>query len=156
MVGKIFDRSKKLLTSQQSSVLSAATIIMLMIVVSRILGLVRQRVLANFFTPDDLSLFFAAFRLPDLVFEVLVFGTFSSAFIPVFTRALKKGHREAWDIAGTVTNIGLIVFVILAAVIIIFANNFYGVLAPGFSLADQNTFRRTRVLCGQLCLGGCS
>ena len=138
MVGKIFDRSKKLLTSQQSSVLSAATIIMLMIVVSRILGLVRQRVLANFFTPDDLSLFFAAFRLPDLVFEVLVFGTFSSAFIPVFTRALKKGHREAWDIAGTVTNIGLIVFVILAAVIIIFANNFYGVLAPGFSLEHRS------------------
>ena len=56
---------------------------MVMIVASRILGLVRQRVLANYFAPDELSLFFAAFRLPDTIFEVLVFGTFSSAFIPV-------------------------------------------------------------------------
>ena len=64
------------MTSPQSSVLSAATIIMIMIIASRALGLVRQRTLAHFFAPNELSLFFAAFRLPDLVFEVLVFGSF--------------------------------------------------------------------------------
>src|SRR3989344_8102161 len=96
MVNKILLKGKRFLTSPQDSVLSAATIIMLMVVVSRVLGLVRQRALAHFFVPNDLSLFFAAFRLPDLVFEVLVFGTFSSAFIPVFTRSLKKGEKNAW------------------------------------------------------------
>ena len=85
---------KKLFDSQQKTVLSAATIIMLMVVASRILGLIRQRTLASFFTPDELSLFFAAFRLPDLVFEVLVFGTFSAAFIPVFTGLLRKNRKE--------------------------------------------------------------
>ena len=68
MVEKILDRGKKILFSPQGSVLSAATIIMLMVVASRILGLVRQRTLAHFFAPDELYLFFAAFRLPDLVF----------------------------------------------------------------------------------------
>ncbi len=120
MVNKIFDknkqslllRSKKILFSQQSSVLSAATIIMLMVVASRVLGLVRQRTLANFFTPDDLSLFFAAFHLPDLVFEVLIFGTFASAFIPVFTKALKKGEKDAWETASSITNISFLFFLL--------------------------------------------
>ncbi len=135
---EILNKGKKIFLSPQSSVLSAATIIMLMVVASRILGLVRQRVLAHFFTPDELSLFFAAFRLPDLVFEVLVFGTFSSAFIPVFARALKRGNHGAWEIAGTVTNIGISIFLVLAGFVIVFANNLYGVLAPGFSIEHRD------------------
>ena len=135
---EIFKKGKKFFLSPQSSVLSAATIIMLMVVASRVLGLVRQRVLAHFFTPDELSLFFAAFRLPDLVFEVLVFGTFSSAFIPVFAKALKRGNKDAWEIAGTVTNIGISIFLLFAGVVIVFANNFYGVLAPGFSIEHRD------------------
>lgn len=138
MVNRFINKGKKILLSQQSSVLSAATIIMLMIVASRVLGLLRQRTLAHFFVPGDLSLFFAAFRLPDLVFEVLVFGTFSSAFIPVFTRALKKGRKEAWQIASTVTNIGMLIFLVLAIIIIVFANQLYGILAPGFSLEHRD------------------
>ena len=131
MVSKIISKSKKIFTSPQSSVLSAATIIMFMVVASRILGLVRQRTLAHFFVPDELSLFFAAFRLPDLIFEVLVFGTFSSAFIPVFTKALKKGNSNAWEIAGIVANISLLIFGALAIIGAIFANNLYSLFAPG-------------------------
>lgn len=105
---------------------------MVMVVASRVLGLIRQRTLAHFFHPDDLSLFFAAFRLPDLIFEVLVFGTFASAFIPVFTRVLKDSRKQAWEIAGTIANIGLLTFFVLAVVVIIFAGRLYGFLAPGF------------------------
>ncbi|MDP3994204.1 MAG: murein biosynthesis integral membrane protein MurJ, partial [bacterium] len=76
--------------------------------------------------------------LPDLIFEVLVFGTFSAAFIPVFTKALKKGKKEAWILAGTVANIGLLVFLVLAVVVIIFANHFYGFLAPGFGADNRD------------------
>src|SRR3989304_1671482 len=120
---EIFNKGKKIFLSPQSSVLSAASIIMLMVVASRVLGLVRQRTLAHFFTANDLSLFFAAFRLPDLIFEVLVFGTFASAFIPVFTKALKKGEKDAWEIASAITNIGFLVFLALAVLIGFFASN---------------------------------
>ncbi|MDP1760453.1 MAG: hypothetical protein Q8L01_03365, partial [Candidatus Woesebacteria bacterium] len=118
-----YKKFKSLLFGQQHSVLSAATLIMVMIVASRLLGLVRQRVLAHFFTPDNLSLFFAAFRLPDTIFEVLVFGTFASAFIPVFTKTLrggKEGHAKAWEVAGLVANWGGILFIILATIVITF------------------------------------
>ncbi|OGM54071.1 murein biosynthesis integral membrane protein MurJ [Candidatus Woesebacteria bacterium RIFCSPHIGHO2_12_FULL_42_9] len=132
MVGKIISKGKKLIFSAQTSVLSAATIIMLMVVASRVLGLVRQRVLAHFFGAEELSLFFAAFRLPDLVFEVLVFGTFSSAFIPVFTKALKRGRKNAWNIAESVTNIGAIAFLLVGFILALFADPLYSLFAPGY------------------------
>ncbi len=137
MFKKIFEKGRKIILEPQGSVLSAATLIMFMIIISRVLGLVRQRTLAHFFTPDDLSLFFAAFRLPDLIFEVLVFGTFSSAFIPVFSKALKKGNGKAWEISASVLNIGMILFVIFALLMGIFANEIYSVFTPGYLPADR-------------------
>lgn len=137
MVKRIIAKSRKILTAPQASVLSAATIIMLMTVASRILGLIRQRTLAHFFAPDELSLFFAAFRLPDTIFEVLVFGTFSSAFIPVFTKTLKDGPSAAWKIAGTVVNISLVIFAILSIIATLFADRIYSVVAPGFDASQR-------------------
>ena len=110
MVTKIFSHGKRILFAPQASILSAASVIMLMVVFSRILGLIRQRVLLSYFLPEDLSLFFAAFRLPDLVFEVLTLGALSSAFIPVFTSYLKKDEKEAWQIASRIMNLGLLIF----------------------------------------------
>ena len=147
MVNKIIDKGKKIFTSPQSSVLSAATIIMVMIVASRVLGLVRQRTLAHFFEPSELSLFFAAFRLPDLVFEVLVFGTFSSAFIPVFARSIKIGKEKAWETASIIVNIGVVIFSIVSILLIIGARGLYGVIAPGFDTFElEKIARLARIL----------
>lgn len=124
---------QKFFSAQQKTVLSAASLVMFMIIASRVLGLVRQRVLASFFNPSELALFFAAFRLPDTLFEVLVFGTFSSAFIPVFTKALKGGKSDAWEIAGRVVTIGLIAFSVVAIILGLWSHQIYSVIAPGFS-----------------------
>lgn len=125
-------RGKKIINSQQNSVLSAASLIMVMIVVSMVLGLIRQRVLASYFTPDSLSIFFAAFRLPDAIFQVLVFGTFSSAFIPVFTKTLREGEARAWLLAGKVVSIGLAIFLFAVAIFGFGAVKIYSVIAPGY------------------------
>jgi putative peptidoglycan lipid II flippase len=130
-------RGKKIINSQQNTVLSAATLIMVMIAFSMILGLIRQRVLASYFGPESLSLFFAAFRLPDAIFQVLVFGTFSSAFIPVFTKTLKEGEAKAWLLAGKVVSIGLAIFLVAVALIGIFAVQIYSVIAPGYGPAGS-------------------
>jgi len=132
----LISKGKKILNSQQNNVLSAASLIMFMIVVSRLLGLIRQRILANYFLPSDLSLFFAAFRLPDTIFEVLVFGTFSSAFIPVFTKSLKDGQKRAWEIAGKVVSIGLLIFGVVAIVFSIWAPQIYTIIAPGYGVSE--------------------
>lgn len=131
----LLNKGKRIINSRQNSVLSAATLIMFMIAASMVLGLVRQRVLASFFDPDSLSLFFAAFRLPDAIFQVLVFGTFSSAFIPVFTKTLKNGEAQAWKLAGKVVSIGLAIFLLAVLVIGIFAPQIYALIAPGYGIA---------------------
>lgn len=108
MVDKFLQKSKKFFNGPQTSVLYAASVIMLMIVASRVLGLLRQRTLAHFFTADDLSLFFAAFRLPESLFEVLVFGTFSS--VPNFLTNLESLRRpvkiDSLTISSTLTESG--------------------------------------------------
>lgn len=92
-------------------------------------------------------MFFAAFRLPDLIFEVLVFGTFSAAFIPVFTGLIKKDRREAWRVAATVVNIGLLLFLFLAVLLAAFSPHLYGILAPGFTNGQQEIIvSLTRIL----------
>ncbi len=132
-MNNIFYKSKKILFEPQSTVLSGAIVIMGMVILSQILGLIRQRVILSFFDQQDYALFLAAFRLPDLVFEVLALGAFSSAFIPVFGRELKKDEREAWDIATRVVNLGVLIFLPVAILFAIFSNQLYSVIVPGFS-----------------------
>ncbi len=138
-MNQILSRGKKIILSEQTSILSAASVIMAMTIASQVLGLVRQRVLLIFFTPNETALFFAAFRLPDLVFEVLIYGMFASAFIPIFTRILKKDSKEAWDTAGRVINISLLLFGVFAILIGIFADQLYNIVAPGFSPSETHT-----------------
>ncbi|MCS7091814.1 MAG: murein biosynthesis integral membrane protein MurJ [Patescibacteria group bacterium] len=130
-------KSKNFLSSSQDTVFSAAGIIMFMIVASKILGLVRNTILLELFPAEEVSLFFAAFRLPDTIFEVLVFGTFSSAFIPVFTKAMKKDKSCAWNVASTVMNWGVVIFGIIGVLVAIFADNIYQIVAPGYTEAQR-------------------
>lgn len=133
----LLDKLKSLFFREQNTILSAASLIMIMIIASRILGLVRQRVLAHHFEPHELSLFFGAFRLPDTIFEVLVFGTFASAFIPIFTKTLKESKEKAWKVAGVVANWGGLIFLVVAIIVVIFAHPLYRLITPGFSEPDQ-------------------
>lgn len=135
-MNEILRKGKKIFFSEQNTILSAAAIIAAMTIASQILGLVRQRIVLHFFLPDQASLFFAALRLPELLFEVLVYGMFSSAFIPVFTKAFKKDEKEAWETAGKVVTIGLLIFLVFALVFGIFTEQIYTIVAPGYSHAQ--------------------
>ncbi len=117
---------------------------------SRILGLLRDRMLAARFSPDDLGVYFAAFRLPNLVFELLVMGAISVAFIPVFTRYLTEEKQEqAWRLASSVINIGILAFGILAIPIFVFSTQICQLIAPGFNeiqLSQMVAFTRIMLL----------
>jgi putative peptidoglycan lipid II flippase len=144
---RFFSQSKNLFSAPQDSVFTAAGVIMVMIVISKLLGLLRNITLLELFTAEEVSLFFSAFRLPDTIFEVLVFGTFSSAFIPVFAKLIKKDQKEAWNVASIIMNYGVLIFGVFAIVVGIFADNLYSVIAPGYSIADRAIIvSQTRVL----------
>src|SRR5947209_7556126 len=124
-MNQLYQRSKQIFLSEQTSILSAASVIMVMTVASLVLGLLQKRVILLFFNADQFALFSAAFRLPDLVFEVLIYGMFASAFIPIFTKLLKREDGSAWETASRTVNICLLIFGFFAIVIGIFADNFY-------------------------------
>lgn len=134
---KFWKKSQDIFTKPQETILSAASLIMLMIIASAILGVLRERVLLHFFRPDEFSIFKAAFRFPDMFTGVLALGALSSAFIPVFTKTYHKETKEAWDVAARVVNIGLVLFLFLALIFWIFAENIYSVITPGYSLEEK-------------------
>ena len=122
-------------TQSRRQVTKAAGIVMSAILISRILGFIRERAVAEVFGRTGITdVFFAAFALPDLMYQLLVGGALSSAFIPVFTEYLAKDQeKEAWHVASIFLN--LTVLALLA--IMIFGVIFTPVLAPlvgvGFS-----------------------
>ena len=99
---------------------------------SAMLGLVRNHLLAaRFFggLEGNLDVYFAAFVLPDTIFQLLVVGAVSAAFIPVFQEHLDRGREEAHYLSNAaLTTIGMIL-ALVTVVLIIFARPIAGLMA---------------------------
>jgi len=134
MVRQFFKNSTAILFRRQTTIISAATIMMVLVLASRILGLVRNRFLAHFFAVGTLDAYRAAFLLPDFVANVLIVGALSVAFIPVFTTYLNsKNEKEGWRVASSILNISLLFFALFALLLFIFAGPINATLVvPGF------------------------
>jgi putative peptidoglycan lipid II flippase len=140
MVANLLKNSAKIFWRKQTNILSASIVLMVAVLSSRLLGLVRDRLLAGVFFAHgnqwQLDVYFAAFRLPDMVFQLLVMGALSAAFIPVFSRFLDKSEKEAWYLASAVITLAGGIFLILAALIVSFTWPLSRLIAPTFN-AEQ-------------------
>ncbi len=143
----LFNNGKSLLFLRQTNILSAATVIAAAVLAAKILGIIRYWLLAVYIHPiADLDLFFAAFRIPDFIFQVLVMGTLTTAFIPVIAGFLSCGQQEkAWRAASTVINAALVIFVVLASIAFFFARDLSIIVAPGLSQNPQNLVALTNL-----------
>ena len=149
MVQKWLQTSRTIFARQQSSILSAAAVITLSSLLSAVLGLWRNRLLVGAFfgSPEtrlQLDAYWVAFRLPELVFQVLVIGSLSAAFIPVFSKYLKKDRQEAFAMASSVMNIVLLIFAFIGIVI------FLGVIPFTRLFTSENFSGEQIVLASQL------
>lgn len=135
MIKKIL-RHKFLLNSNPSkSVASAAFVVSVAALASRLVGLFRDRLLASTFgAGDTLDVYYAAFRIPDFIYNLLILGALSAAFIPVFTSLISKDQEEeAWKLANGILNLGAFFTAIISAVFFIYAPLFMKLITPGFS-----------------------
>lgn len=111
------------LERQQNSILSAAAVITVANVLSSISGLIRERLLIAKFFSTSLSqqayeAFQIAFQIPDMMFQLIILGAVSAAFIPVFTQLKKKqGKQIAFEMTSSVMSILLVVFILAAIVV---------------------------------------
>lgn len=134
MIKTFFKNGRDVLFGKQATILSAASVLMLVGLASRILGLLRDRVLVNFFTPQNLDIYFAAARIPNLIFDLVVAGAISTAFIPVFSEYLSRDKKEeAFAVASTLICLSLIFFLGLAVLYFILAQKISALIAPGFT-----------------------
>jgi len=121
-------------SKKQTSIRSAATVLMSMVFISRVLGLIRDRLLASRFDPEILGVYFAAFRIPNLVFELLVMGTLTAAFIPVFTKYITDNKEDdAWHISSTLIHACTILFALFSVPLLVYTDWVCRLIAPGFS-----------------------
>ena len=113
---------------------------------SRFLGIFRDRILAGEFgAGDTLDIYYAAFRLPDLIYNLLILGALSAGFIPIFTSLLKSPkektlnfisgskYKHAWELASNTLNILAMALIILCSLGIIFAPWITKLITPGFN-----------------------
>ncbi len=130
---RFFQKGLTLLLRQQTNILSAALVLMATVILSQILGIVRLRLLASVYSPSDtLGVYLVSSKLPDFLFQLIIAGALSSAFIPVFASMLHKGREiEANKMASTLMLFGFIFFGIVSIILFIFAPFFLQLINLG-------------------------
>lgn len=126
--------------SASRSMAASAAIVAAAFAISRILGMLREIVIATRFgTGEIYDAYVAAFRIPDLLFFVVMSGAFGSAFIPVFGGYLARGESEqAWRLANTLLTYVVVILLIFAQLIFLFAEPLIkGVVAPELPPGSQ-------------------
>lgn len=138
----------KNLLSAKNSFAGATLILILTLVCSNILGLLRNRFLAQKITSYHLDTYLAAFRIPDLVFNLFLLGAVFAVFIPIFTEYIsKKKYKTAWHIANSMVNLVVIGTIVISILLFFLMPILIHLLVPGFdSFQQAQTIKLTRLL----------
>lgn len=114
---------------------SSAGVVAFGIFASRIVGFLREAVVAFFFgVGAHTDVLQAAFRAPNLLQNLLGEGTISAAFIPIYSRMLEEGREEdAGRFAGAIFSLLLVLVSALVLLGIVLARPFVTILVPGFA-----------------------
>lgn len=124
----------------KTQIARAAGLVMALFVISRALGLLREMVISHQFgTGGDLDAYLAAFRLPDILFQLVAGGALASAFVPTFAACLAQDEEAgAWRLASSIINLVSLVTTTLAALAALLAPWLVRtVIAPGFDPTRQ-------------------
>lgn len=127
---------KRLWHSEQD-LRGAASLLVITMLLSNILGFLRDLILANAIPLHILDTYYAAFRIPDFLFNLFILGAISSAFIPIFLDIkTKKSDASAWKLANNLITSSLIFLALLGIVLYVFMPNLLHFFVPGFSTTD--------------------
>lgn len=150
---------KKLFSGQINSITVAALLVALSSLTSRLLGVLRDRILAGEFgAGQTLDMYYAAFRIPDFIFNLIVLGALSAGFIPIITKLIKdyeckdhllssRSNEAAWNLTSNVLNVMGLFMLVLSVLGMIFALPLTKLITPGFSPSAQvTTASLTRIM----------
>jgi putative peptidoglycan lipid II flippase len=134
--------------ARSKTISSAALLLAGAAFLSRVLGLVRDRILAGKFgAGDTLDIYFAAFRIPDFLYNIVIAGAISSAFIPVFISIYAKNKKEAWRTANNFLNISVLTLFAIGILLVLASPFLVRFVAPGFDEPKMaTTVMMTRIM----------
>ena len=116
------------------NLLSSASVFSFFTLISRVLGYLRDILIAIFLgTSIFADTFFVAFRLPNTFRRLFAEGTFNAAFIPSYTSARIENGKKGKKFADEVLNILLLVLIFIVTIVEIFTPHLVYIIAPGFS-----------------------
>lgn len=142
MINRIFNH-------RTNNITSAAIILIAATFFAKITALFRDRILASLFgAGKELDIYYAAFRIPDLLFNILIIGALSSALIPVFAEYWeRRSEKEAWELFNNVLFVFIGILIIVGFVLAIFAPQLMRIVVPGFNQSQmQMVVLLTRIM----------
>ncbi len=130
--------------SENKVILKSASVISIATLFSRVLGFIRDILIAAFFGTGAVSeAFFVAFRIPNLLRDLVGEGAVNSAFVPVFCQYwAKEDKKQFWNLIGNVFWVILIILTAISFLGILFSRAIVSVIAPGF-LKEASKFLLT-------------
>ncbi len=130
--------------SKNKHILKSTGIIGSLTVVSRVLGFIRDILIAKFFgTAKYAQAFVVAFRIPNMLRDLIGEGATNAAFVPVLSEySVTKKKEEFWHLANVLLNVVLVVLVGVTLLGITFAPFIVRLIAPGF-IPHAEKFRTT-------------
>lgn len=109
---------------------------------SNLLGLLRDRLLAHSFGASRaLDAYNAAFVVPNLLLNIFVAGALAAAFVPIFTELANKNAKEKLsEFVNSVLNSSLLIILITGLIVFAFAPQLSKFIVPGFDAASKTLF----------------
>jgi putative peptidoglycan lipid II flippase len=129
----------------KNSVQGATGLLVVTLLLSNVLGLIRDRLLAAKIPASELDVYYAAFRLPDLLTNLIVVGAIAVIFIPVFTELKTKDQQRAWAAANAILNAMILILATGSLLLWIFMPSLMPLVVPNFrpdELAETITLAR--------------
>ncbi len=134
--------------STHKSLAKSAGVIGLGISASRILGFIREIIVAHMFGTNSIAIqaFTVAFRIPNLLRDLVGEGAANAAFVPVLTGYIAtKSKEEFWKLARVLLNTMTVVLAALTVIGVMFAPAIVAVISPGF-IKNAELFQMTVTL----------
>jgi putative peptidoglycan lipid II flippase len=128
-----------MMAKQAKASRSGALIVGAGILLSRLIGFLRERVIAHYLgTTDAADVFRAALRIPNLLQNLFGEGAMSSSFIPVYASLHEKNPKEAARVAGIIGTMLALLTSILVLLGYLFTPQLVDLIIPGFEGEKRN------------------
>lgn len=123
--------------NQENSIKGASLLLIITLFLSNFLGMIRDHFLAQKIPTSTLDTYYAAFRIPDLIFNIFILGAISAALIPVFTQYRVDKEKEAWKIVNSFLNFAVILVIISIIVLYFLMPNLINYFVADFNVEKK-------------------